>query len=191
MAMELFVEQNGEISGPFSPQELKIMARDHEISKNDFIRKTRDGKPVKAAHVKGLFAEPTTEPASASKIVSSPAATKEETPLGLKVVPREPEPNSAQPPNQIGLAILVVIGLLVALGVWHVADGVQKVGQENRRRAEREDAEFKRNWEYENSKPLNKDLKTIYDAEVKSLPAGTRVPSFGEFRDDVKRRVGK
>jgi len=61
MAMELFVEQNGEISGPFSPQELKIMARDHEISKNDFVRKTRDGKPVKAALVKGLFAEPNTE----------------------------------------------------------------------------------------------------------------------------------
>ncbi len=67
MSVELFVVRDGETSGPFTPQELKKMARNGEIEKDDLVRKGIDGKPAKASNVKGLFAETNTELATIPK----------------------------------------------------------------------------------------------------------------------------
>ena len=61
MSIELYLDRNGEISGPYSPEELKQLAQAGGIDESDFIRKGEDGKPVRAARVKGLFGTARTE----------------------------------------------------------------------------------------------------------------------------------
>lgn len=55
MAIELFLEQGGELSGPFSPSDMRRMVNDGEVRREDLIRKRMDGKPVLAENIKGLF----------------------------------------------------------------------------------------------------------------------------------------
>lgn len=60
MALELFLEQDGEVSGPYSPNEVRKMARDGKIQRESLIRKGMDGKAVRAENIKGLFSEAST-----------------------------------------------------------------------------------------------------------------------------------
>src|SRR5579871_3888523 len=55
--MELFIERNGELDGPYSPEQIKGMANRGQVSKADRLRKGKEGKPVRAGNIKGLFPE--------------------------------------------------------------------------------------------------------------------------------------
>ena len=55
MQADFFVTRDGELTGPFTPSELKRMAREGQITESDLVQKGRDGKPTCASNVKGLF----------------------------------------------------------------------------------------------------------------------------------------
>jgi hypothetical protein len=55
MSVELFLERNGKMYGPYTPEQLKQMAQDGDIEREAIIRKGIDGKPYRASSVKGLF----------------------------------------------------------------------------------------------------------------------------------------
>lgn len=61
MTIELFVERDGEISGPFSASELREMVRNGKVHTEDAIRKGTDGKWTRAGKIPGLFPTPNTD----------------------------------------------------------------------------------------------------------------------------------
>ena len=81
----LFLDRNGQISGPYTPAELKRMALNGRINDEDLIRKGREGKPIRAANIKGLFAE--------SSIIAPP-------------VPEQNGPEESAPERNIPVEVL-------------------------------------------------------------------------------------
>jgi hypothetical protein len=55
MAADFYVHRNGQVTGPLTSAELKKLAREGGIQPDDLVQKEKDGKPIKAANVKGLL----------------------------------------------------------------------------------------------------------------------------------------
>ncbi len=74
---EWFIQKNGKWHGPFSPERLKELVAQGKLKKNDIIRKGKDGKPVPAGKMKGLFenAKPESKPVPVPVPVSVPQSS--------------------------------------------------------------------------------------------------------------------
>ena len=83
MDIELFLDRDGKISGPHSPDELKQMARAGGVAESDLIRKGMHGKPSRAGDFKGLFVKS-----------NSDVATR----------PNEPSPEESESEKNVPLA---------------------------------------------------------------------------------------
>jgi hypothetical protein len=66
MPSQWYCRVMGTEMGPLSSKQLLEMARHHQLTPNDQVRKEADGRWVEASHVRGLFEDP-----SASTIVMS------------------------------------------------------------------------------------------------------------------------
>ncbi len=67
MAVEWFCQLMGSELGPFTPSQLVEMARKHQITPEDMIKRGRGGEWVPAYRVKGLF-EAAAKPPSAKPV---------------------------------------------------------------------------------------------------------------------------
>lgn len=60
MAIEWYVQSNGQVFGPFTPSKLKALAQHGKIGPEAQVRKGKEGKWASATRVTGLFSELTT-----------------------------------------------------------------------------------------------------------------------------------
>ncbi|NQT41500.1 MAG: DUF4339 domain-containing protein [Planctomycetes bacterium] len=74
MASQWFCATSGNVLGPMTSRQLKTLAEEGRLQRDDRIRQGADGKWVAAAEVRGLFPEPASKPMRVAETIPTPPA---------------------------------------------------------------------------------------------------------------------